>query len=490
MRKENKNKYNSKPFVFGEKNYSTFEKITNIISKKKEFYITYDISTKESYDKLMIESFFFSCTEYDKRFHDLSKLIENSFYISSHKNTILDMFSKIIRTYNGFRKLLYVFKWNKANKYESNYDLCLNDISHFKSNSLIKILENNTVYTFRISDLIKIINHALTNNCDMFAEPNSIKNPFTNKEISNHNLYNIYYKLKYSHYTTPVLFHLLYLEDFDINKFLFNNEEKIREESIKSYFHGLENNQVKKIFYQMKKKYKNICKINFDKDFPIEIIVESMKPFIFSYLEIKYTMNDYKRSYLKRELKNKINSFVKTNPVFGRKISRVSKSRKRIVEYNCNYVPYKKLKTNEQLYNDVDSDGVDSDSDDSVESSDDNVNIIANHRLETVVAAHEADLLRSSTSNNTNIDNLNNININQINDNHFSLVRHLDQLTLGNVLQQPYAFINYTNTPNENEEGEEGEENNEDSEEDKEENEESDDDEEEIRPFPYNYDSH
>lgn len=500
------------PFVFGKKIEDTFQKINTKICEKENIlpwtidsfpenhnYIT------NAYDHLILNSFFTHLTDYDKRFDYIKKLLENTFYYDEHKEMILNVVFKIMKTYNGFKKLYKIYKWKSAKKYEENYDLCLNDISNFKNSTKIQLLENNTIYTFRISDLLKIINNALTNNCDMFAEPLQIRNPFTNKEFSLHNLYNIYFKLKCSNYKFPFLFHLLYLENFNIDKFLFNNEEKIREETVKNYFNGLQNNRIKKIFFQMKSKYKKICKITCDKDFPEDIFIKAIKPFVYCYLEIKYTLNKYKRGFLRRELVSKLHSFTRKNPAFGRKVYKINKTNKKTIEFNCEYIPYNKLTSNVALYNDYDNDD-ESDNDiidDDSSDDDDNVTIIV-----------------SSHNNNNNNENENNNNENNIDN--LPIINHINNLSYGQLFEQHYISnndISYNNittndvsynniTSNDDIRLFEAINDNiqtivsssrgttnllspySDASDESETNLDDDDDEEEIRPFPYNYDSH
>jgi len=192
-----------------------------------------------SFSRLSIHSFFYSPFNKKCTIKALFDLLNNSFYSDESKIHIIRIYSKIKKVYNVFSKIARNIRWNKMKKFDNSFDLCMNDLCDYKKTTLIEIAEDNARYIFRISDMIKIFNNALTNNYEMFAEPQQVKNPYTNKELSTHNLYNIYYTIKYSTIVMPILLHLFFLSKFDLDDFLLNNEEKIRDMTIMSYIKNI-----------------------------------------------------------------------------------------------------------------------------------------------------------------------------------------------------------------------------------------------------------
>ena len=67
------------------------------------------------------------------------------------------------------------------------------------------LLENNTRYHFRLSDLVNYWIESLNNSQGLFSKPLVLTNPHTNLEFSIHNLYNIYFKLLDSGFTIPTI---------------------------------------------------------------------------------------------------------------------------------------------------------------------------------------------------------------------------------------------------------------------------------------------
>ena len=61
----------------------------------------------------------------------------------------------------GILKLYSIYKWKKAKVYNIDSDLHGNPLNNDKYT--IRLLENNTIYTFKIHDLLNIIKDNLSN---------------------------------------------------------------------------------------------------------------------------------------------------------------------------------------------------------------------------------------------------------------------------------------------------------------------------------------
>ena len=72
---------------------------------------------------------------------------------------LVDIYTKILKTYNGFRKLVKVYR---TSKYETiiDTDLLLNTIKE-KDKNIICIVQNKKKYLFYIFELSKIIYNSL-----------------------------------------------------------------------------------------------------------------------------------------------------------------------------------------------------------------------------------------------------------------------------------------------------------------------------------------
>ena len=170
---------------------------------------------------------------FDNKFEVFNTIIlENTALNEQERNFFFKKFTRAQKNYNSFRKFAYHYKYKYGKKFEITADLCFTEFSNFRSNMLIPLLENKINYTFRIADLINIINKSLSHSSYFFADPQDIKNPYTNLPFSNHNLYNIYFKLKQTNYITPILFEMFFVTNFNLTKFKNHNECYIRDRAI------------------------------------------------------------------------------------------------------------------------------------------------------------------------------------------------------------------------------------------------------------------
>lgn len=260
------------------------------------------------------------------KFRLLNDFLNNSFISKNIKENFLDIFQKAQRTYYGFAKFAHLYKYKKATIKQSS-DLYMNEIDPSKKN-VLTIYQNNSKYLFINSDLIKIINSALLNTVWFFSKPIHPKNPYNNLVFDNSTLYNIYFHIKKTSVIIPLLFHLFFQTNFDLELFLNDNECVIRETFIKNYV----NNTHSSILYHDLKymflvNYKYTKKIAIHKDISNEKIVNIFRPYLQLYYLNKYGVyGSIKKQQSIVDLKIKLMYFVKFNPNFGRKIYKVDKN--------------------------------------------------------------------------------------------------------------------------------------------------------------------
>ena len=500
------------------------------IKNKGTLSLSGDYVITTSFTRLSIYSFFHSTTMMSYKIKYLSDVLDNSFFNDESKVHIVRIFCKIKKVYNIFSRIANKVRWNKMKTYDYNYDLCMNDLSDYNSSTLIQIAENNVKYIFRISDMIKIFNNALTNNDEMFADPLPVKNPYTNREISLHNLYNIYYAIKYANINMPILMHLYFLSNFDLDDFLLDNEEKIRDMMIMSYIVNISKCKLTKLIREMFSQYRFSFRLKVDADFPKETLNEIFRPFVKLYIQIKYTLSRTKRANFIYTLKNKLSLFCKHAPLFGRKIIKLVNKKKSHHYFNIDCKTFNELHNIDEM-NHVNSGTIDynTESDSETDSDDETImnnpppsidvtNQTINETNQTINETNRTINETNQTINETNqtIDQINQTIINNppppldelANDQTNQVNQIIDNRTI-----QPFVFlhnmnaewytaselnnnINAYNAPlnginnqyfidpislynyHDNSNEEENMDN------------ETDDDEEVERPFPYNYDSH
>ena len=183
-----------------------------------------------------INIFYLQCLGYSSDVKIYKDCIIDNEYVFEEEGVIIEqLYFKAKRIKNKFVKLVRTRKWNKSIDYGVDTDLYLNELKSFKNKHKITILENNTRYKFRLSDLINYWVESLSSSQGLFSRPLIIKNPYTNLELSIHNLYNIYFKLLDTGFTIPTIITNFFLSNMSINTFAYK------------YYHLLKENSLKKI---------------------------------------------------------------------------------------------------------------------------------------------------------------------------------------------------------------------------------------------------
>jgi hypothetical protein len=187
---------------------------------------------------------FFSLSKIYKR-----EIVCNIFLDSELKNTIENIYIKAKKIYNTLNNFVYNYKLKKAIIYDYNCDLFGNPLNKFHCSQIINIYQNKTIYKFRITDLINIINESLINSDGLFPSPKRPKNPYTNLCFDNHHLYNLYYSINSSQIIMPILISLFYASNFSIKTFGYLNYPYLKEKVMEDYPN---NNSKGKLLYEIK----------------------------------------------------------------------------------------------------------------------------------------------------------------------------------------------------------------------------------------------
>jgi hypothetical protein len=191
----------------------------------------------------------------------------------------------------------------------------------------VVLIQNNNKNLFYIFDLIKIICNSLSFECNFFAEPKEIKNPWNNSSFSLSNLYNIYFFIKYSSIEMPILLLRFFQSSFCLRKFKDENQLIIKQYIINNYKNF---DTDKKINYitKMLTFYNNIVikndTISIDPLFPKEKLLPIFEKYIKMFLLSKFSYESDIRIKNKTLLKKKLKEFKNNQPLFGRRIVSVN----------------------------------------------------------------------------------------------------------------------------------------------------------------------
>jgi hypothetical protein len=231
----------------------------------------------------------------------------------------------------------------------------LNEIS-INNKDVICIFHNKSKYLFLITDLIKIINVALTNSYMFFSEPQCVKNPYDNLPFNKSNLYNIYFYIKFKTYYRPELLFKFFQSNFKLNLFKFRNEMILREYIIENFVYKSSSDVLLTEIKNMITFFNKECRLDkvpnrifIDKDFPKDILIKIMRPYLLLYCNSE---NGYLQSLRTSSLiilKKKLISFNNFNPQFGRKkykiLTKITKNFKtkicgKILEFDDKHIDF------------------------------------------------------------------------------------------------------------------------------------------------------
>ena len=253
------------------------------------------------------------------KFKSLENMFNNRFLDDIYRTHVMNVFSDAQRIYNAFSKIAYSYKIKKTT-IKIEYDLYMNPIEASNPNAIL-VYQERGLYKFTLTDLIRIVENAITNSPNFFSEPLEPKNPYNNLPFSKSVLYSLYYKIKESALIMPATIHAYFMSGFDLINFEMNNEDLIRKTAINNYVTKGSSEILASEVYDMLSTF-IYNKIKIAEDFPEETLVEIMKPYLHLYCMYRYSPGSSStlKNRLGSTLTNLLYDFHKEYPNFGRKI--------------------------------------------------------------------------------------------------------------------------------------------------------------------------
>jgi hypothetical protein len=251
--------------------------------------------------------------EFSKKKHEKIYGYNHNEFIKNMTLNLVDILNRSQRHYNALTTFAKIIKYKRQPSIKD--DLLLNPITNQIRH--MKIIHINTVYLFTIKDLINIINSSLSNCSTFYADPKEIKNPYNNMTFDHHILYNIYYAIKASDYTFPILFHQYYLCNFNLRNYAIENEYLIRDININNILY---NTNEKCLFKSMKKMLEKYLKnIRISDDVDKQEFIKIIRPYYYLYLIKMFHVHGVEKTYKSYEMFiKKIHELYEYNCRFGR----------------------------------------------------------------------------------------------------------------------------------------------------------------------------
>ena len=275
------------------------------------------------------------------KYEILNQLINNIFYSDKMRTKCLNIFYSTQKIYHAFSRIAYLYKLKKAQIYNtSNLGLTPISISH---KNVFQLLQNKKIYLFTPIEINGILNAALSHSPFFFSEPLVCKNPYNNIPFNKSNLYSMYFFLKSTSIKLSMIIHQFFLSNFDLQVFIDENENIIREYAIKSFVYNSPETDVCGYIKKMLSEYNR--RIEVHEEFPKDKLHEIMKPYLYLYLTSKFSMNENKQIDSRKQLLKKMKRFYLFNPQFGRK--NIQKCiNKTIVTFNDKHIQFKEKENN------------------------------------------------------------------------------------------------------------------------------------------------
>ena len=277
---------------------------------------------------------------YFYKFKVFNDMILNNYFIDNTKSEeFIKYFLICQKHYYSFKKLYYNYSYKKTPfNHAINCDLFFNELSSIKPVNKIYIIESNVIYSFTIVDLKKIICSAVTKSDNIFSIPIFPKNPYTNIDISYHNLYNIYFYYIYNNFIIPTAFYFFYKCDFNLNELKTKYEAFLREQAIKNYYENMGISEKACLIKYIIGKYKNIIPLTIHRNFSDNEVVINLNHVIFDYLKTVYSLQPNIRLKHKSKLERNLQSFYNKNKYFGIMKPFISDFSNNIVNTNNNLI--------------------------------------------------------------------------------------------------------------------------------------------------------
>jgi len=264
------------------------------------------------------------CFSYcNRKFSIIQYILNHSFLSPQQRDSFLDIFCAIEKIYLWLNRVAHSRKVKRANV-AVDTDLYFNTLSTSKSN-VFPLYQNNAIFYFTVSDLLNIIQCALCQEWEdnFMTKSRMPKNPYNKQALKKHDLYNLYYHMKYKmNSVIPLFFHLWFLDNFDLRKFISNNESILRKLCIRQFIKNVSNtnHMVAEDILDMIDEYKHICKWDIDDTFPKTVLVDCFRPYLYIHYLIIYNVlecsvvDEYETM-----LENELTKCYEQNPLFGRR---------------------------------------------------------------------------------------------------------------------------------------------------------------------------
>ena len=264
-----------------------------------------------------------------RKFDLLSYYLHNQYITEAHRNDILSIFCCIQKLYHWINRRVFYRKWKKST-IVVNTDLAFNELDPENRNVFV-LYQNGKRFYFQIQELLRVIRNALSqefeDNFTVFSHYPT--NPYNKVFLSNCDLYNLYFHLKFKvQGVIPIFYELWFLEQFDLIQYTHKHELLLKRMCIQNHvrYASVQNRRMQNDVVDMLEEYKTVCPWVIDDKFPALMLVKTFRPYLYLYYlshyeALEYGIMDQYENILYTKLKEAYTKY----PLYGTRKATVQK---------------------------------------------------------------------------------------------------------------------------------------------------------------------
>lgn len=293
-----------------------------MLFEKKLYSILFSKVCDRHFPDIYFTQYHFTANNYNNNskvavYHTFMKNFLNG---KEENDKFMEIYAETERIYKVFNRFYNNHVLKKTNVYPATTDMNLEPLYMLSKRHKFRFIHENTVYTFSVKDMIRIINSDLLAHNQFFSLAKMPRNPYNNISFTQEILYNFYLFLLDTRYTSvPEVFRRFVKCSLSPDKFLLENEYYIRERIIENYDKQLTQNELYEEIIMFLRSYR-IPNLFIHIDFPKTPVIERFRTVIKYFWHATYNLSSSIRRHYQTLLNKTIVHTVNENPVFGRLI--------------------------------------------------------------------------------------------------------------------------------------------------------------------------
>jgi hypothetical protein len=172
--------------------------------------------------------------EYIKNVIDSNHSEIHSIYIH-HRDNVIRFLDYLNRYYIALTRFQRIIKYQNLLKFDHNETLESESFDEIPENELFIVNQNNTLYTFYIYDIMRLLRSSLLTTTDIMVCPKLPKNPYNNMELDKTILYNFYIHMKINKLKWDTLVYSFFKFHMNVHTFVYKHMVFLREYGVKEY---------------------------------------------------------------------------------------------------------------------------------------------------------------------------------------------------------------------------------------------------------------